>query len=228
MDEFEELPEITTGGSSAILSSLYRTILLSLGVNAPLFSKLIYKYCCKVMNSNTGKSFNTRNILRTKENALVKRLIEPKFSFDTFLIGLNVINVEYVELILTFEQDDGTVVERVTSDKISTDLITNNVKGKSIGNTALYNFLNSIIKHYNMNFDQLYELIKKKYKNIATNKAGKCFVSNLARDYRNESITWVILYRILTVFGYNRGTVSVVLTHNNDKQSLFKKSFIIH
>ena len=88
MDEFEELPEITTGGSSAILSSLYRTILLSLGVNAPLFSKLIYKYCCKVMNSNTGKSFNTRNILRTKENALVKRLIEPKFSFDTFLIGL--------------------------------------------------------------------------------------------------------------------------------------------
>lgn len=225
MDDFDDLPEIYSGGAGAILSSLYRHILLSLGINAPLFNKLIYNYCCRVISD--VKTTKPALSLKNREKALTLRLVDEKFTLDTFLVGMSVLGIRNITFILTLENDDGVSVKKVTSSPISLSKLGNKSVNNKLSNAFLYEFLNKIMEEYEIDFDFAYDLIKKKYKSMAVNKAGKCFISNLARDYRNKSITWNIFYRILPIFEYNRGSIYVVLEHGNGKQNLFKKSFII-
>lgn len=230
MEDFE-ISEINSGSIDAILSSIYRSILLNFTISAPLFSKLIYNYCksiyvvlAKTSNNISASSF------RNRETNLYAKLTAEEFSIDTFLQGIDVLGVNEITLILTLETDKGEVVKKYESKKIKCISYHEPNDHKTIykGGSILYEYLNSIIDQEGITFENLYEQIKSHYKYICNTKQGKCFVTNIARDYRKKHISWATFYRMIAAFGYHRGTMSVLLHHANGKKTLHGKSFIIH
>lgn len=221
MDEYD-ITDISAGKAGSILSSLYRKILLTLGVSAPLFSRLIYKHCVKYINpSSTAKGS-----LRNKETGLMNRLMEKDFNFDTFLTGLDVLGIEKFQLILSLHDGEIKDVKRFESDIVNVrehrDIID--------GNKFLHGFFTKILRDENINdFDEgFYPLLKQHYKFLSISKSGKSFVSNLARAYRHEFVSWMVLYRLIAPLGFNNGTIAIILKHNGGRQTFHNKSFSIN
>lgn len=220
--------KINSGSCESILAALYREMLLGLGLSPSMFSRKLTTFCEKVVDVLDAPTYKYRAYVKAKETHILGRLLNNRFTIDTLIIGIRLLGIPSIKLVIGFEDDKGTTVRKIESDVLSTEVTV--VKDKKItakGNEYLYNFMTKIISDLGYTFEEVYDKFKIHYKHLTTTKSGQCFITNTARDYNSKRIGWQVFYRILTVFGYRRCSLYLILNHANKKCTMYKKTFTL-
>jgi hypothetical protein len=100
---------IMTGTSDSILASLFRTILIDLGITPMRFNVLLEKYIDK---SNIPKNIKEVSSLRGN---LKKELLKSTMSWKGFIKGLIFINIKRFEVRITLHHGSGKITEHYKS-----------------------------------------------------------------------------------------------------------------
>ncbi len=92
--------DIRTGTSDSVLASMFKTILMDLGITAMRFDQLIDRYMVNALISNIKEVSSQRGNLK-------KELLKAQMSWKVFIKGLVFLGVVRFELALTLHHANG-------------------------------------------------------------------------------------------------------------------------
>ena len=198
---------ILTGGIGSILSRLYRTILVELGVSLDRYDALMVQYIRRVQR--TGN-----RIERARARiGLSDELLKVSMTWKTFMLGLNFLNIVKFEMDLLLHYSGNTVSRhvRVVVPSEHTD------DGEILGQVfkQILTEKNVDPDQYNQYLDDYIDRtrIKLKRKDRATIRAS------LSKELLKESMSWRTLVKGLVFLGVGKFTLTLSLIHRNDRTS---------
>ena len=108
-------PPIKTGPSDSVLASLFRTVLMDLGITAIRFEKLLDRYIIQAkLPNNVKEASSQRGNLR-------KELLKTTMSWKVFIKGLMFLNVIKFDITIRLYHPAGRVTEHIKTVRLDRD-----------------------------------------------------------------------------------------------------------
>lgn len=104
-------PEINSGGTHAILASMFRKILHELSINPIRWNHLMNTY---LLDPKNGIKRNNKDQSSARGN-LQKELLKEKMTWKVFCKGIRFLNIMKFEIIIRAHHSNGKVTEHLKS-----------------------------------------------------------------------------------------------------------------
>ncbi len=104
---------IKSGTSDSVLSSLFRTILLDLGISAMRFDQMLERYMIKAMISSSKEVASERGNIK-------KELLKPQMSWRVFIKGLVFLQIKRFDISVTLHHVNGHISTHTKAVNIDT------------------------------------------------------------------------------------------------------------
>jgi hypothetical protein len=109
-------PVIKTGPSDSVLASLFRTILMDLGITAIRFEKLLDKYIIQAKLPNNIKDASSQR------GNLRKELLKTTMTWKVFIKGLMFLNVIKFDISVKLYHPNGRLTEHIKTVRLDRDM----------------------------------------------------------------------------------------------------------
>jgi hypothetical protein len=107
--------DIRNGTSDSVLASLFKTILMDLGITAMRFDQLIDRYMVAALISNIKEVSSQRGNLK-------KELLKSQMSWKVFIKGLVFLNISKFDITVTLTHANGRSTIHTKSIKLDTSV----------------------------------------------------------------------------------------------------------
>ena len=109
-------PVIKTGPSDSVLASLFRTILMDLGITAIRFEKLLDRYIIQAkLPNNIKEASSQRGNLR-------KELLKTTMTWKVFIKGLMFLNIIKFDVSIRLHHPNGRLTEHTKTVRLDRDI----------------------------------------------------------------------------------------------------------